>query len=216
MCGICGQFRFDGREVSSKSLDNMMLKLARRGPDSDGQWIRRNIGFGHQRLSIIDLSSFGSQPMIDDNLELTLVFNGTIYNYKSLRAQLSSKGYSFFSQSDTEVILKAYHFWGETCLEHLDGMFAFAIWDISSKKLFVARDRMGIKPLYFNSTSEAFTFASNSQALLTQGIDKSVNPIALQQQLSLHGVVPAPNTIINGIQKLKPGTFITIDSDRHI
>ena len=216
MCGICGQFRFDGREVSSKSLDNMMLKLARRGPDSDGQWIRRNIGFGHQRLSIIDLSSFGSQPMIDDNLELTLVFNGTIYNYKSLRAQLSSKGYSFFSQSDTEVILKAYHFWGETCLEHLDGMFAFAIWDISSKKLFVARDRMGIKPLYFNSTSEAFTFASNSQALLTQDIDKSVNPIALQQQLSLHGVVPAPNTIINGIQKLKPGTFITIDSDRHI
>jgi len=216
MCGICGQFRFDGREVSSKSLDNMMLKLARRGPDSDGQWIRRNIGFGHQRLSIIDLSSFGSQPMIDDNLELTLVFNGTIYNYKSLRAQLSSKGYSFFSQSDTEVILKAYHFWGETCLEHLDGMFAFAIWDISSKKLFVARDRMGIKPLYFNSTSEAFTFASNSQALLTQDIDKSVNPIALQQQLSLHGVVPAPNTIINGIQKLKPGTFITIDSNRHI
>ena len=216
MCGICGQFRFDGGEVASKSLDNMMLKLARRGPDSNGQWIRRNIGFGHQRLSIIDLSSHGSQPMVDDELELTLVFNGTIYNYKSLRSQLSSKGYTFFSHSDTEVILKAYHFWGENCLEHLDGMFAFAIWSQSTKKLFVARDRMGIKPLYFNSTSKAFTFASNSQALLTQDLDKSINPIALQHQLSLHGVVPAPNTIINGIQKLKPGTYLILDSNGHI
>ena len=212
MCGICGQFRFDGKEVSSKSLDNMMTKLARRGPDSSGQWIRGSIGFGHQRLSIIDLSNLGSQPMIDDKLELTLVFNGTIYNYKSLRAQLTDKGYTFFSHSDTEVILKAYHHWGESCLEHLDGMFAFVIWDQPSQKLFIARDRMGIKPLYFNSTSKAFTFASNSQALLTQDLDKSINPVALHQQLSLHGVVPAPNTIINGIQKLKPGTFITLDS----
>ena len=216
MCGICGQFRFDGKEVSSKSLDNMMTKLARRGPDSNGQWIRGSIGFGHQRLSIIDLSNLGSQPMIDDKLELTLVFNGTIYNYKSLRAQLTDKGYTFFSHSDTEVILKAYHHWGESCLEHLDGMFAFVIWDQPSQKLFIARDRMGIKPLYFNSTSKAFTFASNSQALLTQDLDKSINPVALHQQLSLHGVVPAPNTIINGIQKLKPGTFMTLDSKGRI
>jgi len=216
MCGICGQFRFDGKEVSSKSLDNMMTKLARRGPDSSGQWIRGSIGFGHQRLSIIDLSNLGSQPMIDDKLELTLVFNGTIYNYKSLRAQLTDKGYTFFSHSDTEVILKAYHHWGESCLEHLDGMFAFVIWDQPSQKLFIARDRMGIKPLYFNSTSKAFTFASNSQALLTQNLDKSINPVALHQQLSLHGVVPAPNTIINGIQKLKPGTFMTLNSKGRI
>ena len=216
MCGICGQFRFDGNEVSSKSLDNMMIKLARRGPDSSGQWISQNIGFGHQRLSIIDLSNYGSQPMIDEKLNLTLVFNGTIYNYKSLRSQLSNKGYKFFSHSDTEVIIKAYHFWGENCLEHLDGMFAFAIWDSSNQKLFVARDRMGIKPLYFNSTSKTFTFASNSQALLIQDLDRSINPKALQQQLSLHGVVPAPNTIINGIKKLKPGTFMTLDSKGHI
>ena len=216
MCGICGQLRFDRRKVSSETLNKMMLKLARRGPDSNGQWINGKIGFGHQRLSVIDLSSLGSQPMIDDKLKLSLVFNGTIYNYKSLRDQLTSKGYTFFSQSDTEVILKAYHFWGENCVKYLDGMFAFAIWDSSSHQLFVARDRMGIKPLYFNSTSEAFTFASNSQALLTQSLDKSINPIALQQQLSLHGVVPAPNTIINGIQKLKPGTYVTIDSERNI
>ena len=210
MCGICGQLRFDGNTPSSESLDNMMNKLARRGPDSNGKWLEGTIGFGHQRLSIIDLSSSGSQPMIDSLLKLTLVFNGTIYNYKQLRSRLIGKGYSFFSSSDTEVIIKAYHYWGEDCVNHLDGMFAFAIWDKPSKKLFIARDRMGIKPLYYNLTNKAFTFASNSQALLTQDLDKSVNPIALQQQLSLHGVVPAPNTIINGIKKLKPGTYIVL------
>ena len=210
MCGICGQLRFDGDIPSSESLDNMMNKLARRGPDSNGKWLEGKIGFGHQRLSIIDLSSSGSQPMIDSLLKLTLVFNGTIYNYKALRSRLIGKGYSFFSSSDTEVIIKAYHYWGEDCVKHLDGMFAFAIWDKPSKKLFIARDRMGIKPLYYNLTNKAFTFASNSQALLTQDLDKSVNPIALQQQLSLHGVVPAPNTIINGIKKLKPGTYIVL------
>ena len=210
MCGICGQLRFDGDTPSSESLDNMMNKLARRGPDSNGKWLEGKIGFGHQRLSIIDLSSYGSQPMIDSLLKLTLVFNGTIYNYKQLRSRLIGKGYSFFSSSDTEVIIKAYHYWGEDCVNHLDGMFAFAIWDKPSKKLFIARDRMGIKPLYYNLTNKAFTFASNSQALLTQDLDKSVNPIALQQQLSLHGVVPAPNTIINGIKKLKPGTYIVL------
>ena len=210
MCGICGQLRFDGDTPSSESLDNMMNKLARRGPDSNGKWLEGTIGFGHQRLSIIDLSSSGSQPMIDSLLKLTLVFNGTIYNYKQLRSRLIGKGYSFFSSSDTEVIIKAYHYWGEDCVNHLDGMFAFAIWDKPSKKLFIARDRMGIKPLYYNLTNKAFTFASNSQALLTQDLDKSVNPIALQQQLSLHGVVPAPNTIINGIKKLKPGTYIVL------
>ncbi|MDB9933041.1 N-acetylglutaminylglutamine amidotransferase [Candidatus Thioglobus sp.] len=209
MCGICGQLRFDGEIVSTKSLDDMMSKLAKRGPDSKGKWFEGKVGFGHQRLSIIDLSNLGSQPMVDDLLKLILVFNGTIYNFKALRAQLITKGYVFFSNSDTEVIIKAYHFWGEDCVNHLDGMFAFAIWDQSSQKLFVARDRMGIKPLYFNITPKAFTFASNSQALLTQELDKSINPVALHQQLSLHGVVPAPNTIINGIQKLKPGTFFT-------
>ena len=212
MCGICGQFRFDGENVSSKSLISMMSKLARRGPDSSGKWLKGKIGFGHQRLSIIDLSSHGNQPMIDDLLKLTLVFNGTIYNYKSLRSELIDKGYSFFSHSDTEVIIKAYHYWGEDCVKYLDGMFAFCVWDQSNQKLFIARDRMGIKPLYYNLSNKAFTFASNSQALLTQELDKSVNPLALQQQLSLHGVVPAPNTIINGIQKVKPATAITINT----
>ncbi len=213
MCGICGQLRFDGKNVSSKSLNTMMSRLAKRGPDSSGRWVAGKIGFGHQRLSIIDLSSHGAQPMLDDDLNLALVFNGTIYNYKKLRAQLINKGYSFFSHSDTEVILKAYHYWGEDCVKHLDVMFAFCVYDITRQKLFIARDRMGIKPLYYSLSSRAFTFASNTQALLTQNIDESINPIALQQQLSLHGVVPAPNTIINGIRKVKPATTISIESE---
>ena len=211
MCGICGQFRFDGGNVSSKSLTSMMSKIARRGPDSNGKWLEGKVGFGHQRLSIIDLSSHGNQPMVDELLKLTLVFNGTIYNYKSLRSQLIGKGYSFFSHSDTEVIIKAYHYWGEDCVKYLDGMFAFCVWDKSNGKLFIARDRIGIKPLYYNLSNKAFTFASNSQALLTQELDKSISPLALQQQLSLHGVVPAPNTIISGIRKVKPATVITIN-----
>ncbi len=212
MCGICGQLRFDEENVSSKSLNTMMPRLARRGPDASGSWIDGKIGFGHQRLSIIDLSNHGAQPMLDDVLNLILVFNGTIYNYKKLRLQLAKKGYTFFSHSDTEVILKAYHYWGEDCVKHLDGMFAFCVYDITKQNLFIARDRMGIKPLYYNLSSKSFTFASNTQALLTQNIDESVNPIALQQQLSLHGVVPAPNTIVKGIRKVKPATTISIDS----
>ena len=138
MCGICGQLRFDGENVSSKSLNTMMSRLAKRGPDSSGRWAAGKIGFGHQRLSIIDLSSHGAQPMLDDDLNLALVFNGTIYNYKKLRVQLTNEGYSFFSHSDTEVILKSYHYWGEDCVKHLDGMFAFCVYDIARQKLFIA------------------------------------------------------------------------------
>ncbi len=211
MCGICGQLRFDSAPVKSEDLSVMMQKIARRGPDDSGTWLRANIGFGHQRLSVIDLSGHAHQPMVDKNLDLSLVFNGTIYNYQSLRADLIKQGYDFFSHSDTEVILKAYHRWGEDCVKHLDGMFAFCIWNEKTQCLFVVRDRLGIKPLYFSFTDQAFSFASNTQALLTLGMDKSINSVALQQQLSLHGVVPAPNTILNGVKKIKPATTLTID-----
>ena len=209
MCGICGQLRFNNQAVQSDDLKAMMQKIARRGPDDKGIWLDKAIGFGHQRLSVIDLSNHAHQPMVDETLKLTLVFNGTIYNYQSLRADLIKHGYHFFSTSDTEVILKAYHCWGEDCVTHFDGMFAFCIWD--GKQLFVARDRMGIKPLYFNLTDQTFSFASNSQALVAIGADSSINSVALQQQLSLHGVVPAPNTILNGVKKIKPATTLTVD-----
>ncbi len=211
MCGICGQLRFDNQMVNQQDITKMMQKIARRGPDSSGLWLDERIGFGHQRLSIIDLSNFGAQPMVDKALDLVLVFNGTIYNYQSLRQDLIKQGYEFFSHSDTEVIIKAYHFWGEDCVLHLDGMFAFCVWDKRKQQLFVARDRMGIKPLYFNLTDQTFSFASNVQALNTLNIDNSINSVALQQQLSLHGVVPAPNTILNGVKKIKPATTLSID-----
>ena len=214
MCGICGQLRFDNQTVKSADLTTMMQKVSRRGADDSGQWINANVGFGHQRLSIIDLSNHAHQPMVDKALNLMLVFNGTIYNYKSLRADLIKRGYTFFSHSDTEVIIKAYDFWGEDCVRHLDGMFAFCLWD--GDKLFVARDRMGIKPLYFNLSNKAFSFASNTQALVAMGVDSSINSVALQQQLSLHAVVPAPNTILNGVKKIKPATTLSIDSNGKI
>ena len=216
MCGICGQLRFDNKSVDSKDLNIMMSKIARRGPDSSGEWAQTGVGFGHQRLSIIDLSNHAHQPMEDQVLDLVLVFNGTIYNYKALRVELSKQGYEFFSQSDTEVILKAYHFWGEDCVLHLDGMFAFCIWDKKQQHLFVARDRMGIKPLYFNLTDQAFSFASNAQSLVAIGADTSINSVALQQQLSLHAVVPAPNTVLAGVNKIKPATTLIIKSNGDI
>ncbi|CAC9620686.1 Asparagine synthetase [glutamine-hydrolyzing] (EC 6.3.5.4) [uncultured Gammaproteobacteria bacterium] len=214
MCGLCGQLRFDNQAVVQTDLQAMMQKIARRGPDDNGVWLDKTMGFGHQRLSIIDLSNHAHQPMVDENLGLVLVFNGTIYNYQLLRTDLTKQGYKFFSTSDTEVILKAYHCWGEDCVTHLDGMFAFCIWN--GKKLFVARDRMGIKPLYFNLSNHAFSFASNTQALLAIGAERSINSVALQQQLSLHGVVPAPNTILNGVHKIKPATTLTIDAQGNI
>ena len=216
MCGICGQLRFDDQAVNSQDLNIMMSKIARRGPDSSGEWLQDNIGFGHQRLSIIDLSNFGAQPMVDPLLDLVLVFNGTIYNYKALRSELSKKGYEFFSHSDTEVIIKAYHYWGEDCVTHLDGMFSFCIWDKKQQHLFVARDRMGIKPLYFNLTKKAFSFASSSQSLIGIGANTDINSVALQQQLSLHAVVPAPNTILEGVKKIKPATTLVIKPNGEI
>ena len=212
MCGICGQLRFDYKSVQSETLSMMMSKIARRGPDASGQWADGKIGFGHQRLSIIDLSNYGAQPMKDETLDLVLVFNGTIYNYQSLRQDLIKQGYTFFSHSDTEVIIKAYHFWGEDCVTHLDGMFAFCIWNQKTNLLFVARDRMGIKPLYFSLTDQVFSFASNTQALVAIGANTGINSVALQQQLSLHGVVPAPNTILNGVNKINPATTLTINA----
>ncbi|MDC0888384.1 N-acetylglutaminylglutamine amidotransferase [Candidatus Thioglobus sp.] len=216
MCGICGQLRFDDQAVNSQDLNVMMSKIARRGPDASGEWLQDNIGFGHQRLSIIDLSNFGAQPMVDPLLDLVLVFNGTIYNYKALRSKLSKKGYEFFSHSDTEVIIKAYHYWGEDCVLHLDGMFSFCIWDKKQQHLFVARDRMGIKPLYFNLTEKSFSFASSSQSLIAIGANTDINSVALQQQLSLHAVVPAPNTILEGVKKIKPATILVIKPNGEI
>ncbi len=212
MCGIAGEVKFDGSRPDPAVIERMKDALRRRGPDAEGTFLEGAVALGHRRLSIIDLSDRAAQPMVDDVAGLALVFNGTIYNHPELRALLQQRGHHFVSSSDTEVILRAYAEWGETCVEHLHGMFAFAIWDRQRQQLFCARDRVGIKPFYFSQTDSSFRFASNTQALLTAGdIDTSIDSVALHHQLTLHAVVPAPRTLLKGVRKLAPGTTLTID-----
>ena len=214
MCGICGELSLRGESISKQRINNMLIQLERRGPDDHGIYIHKQIGLGHRRLSIIDLSSASHQPMHNANKSVSIVFNGTIYNYPQLRKQLQAQGIQFSSSGDTEVILKAYEAWGEHCVEKLIGMFAFAIWDEYKQKLFVARDRLGIKPFYYSETSDSFLFASNTQALLATGvIDTDIDTQALQHQFTLHAVVPAPRTILKGIRKLPPGHFMWVDKN---
>jgi asparagine synthase (glutamine-hydrolysing) len=211
MCGIAGELRFDGTAPQRDTLERMSARLARRGPDGSGFWSDGPVAFGHRRLAIIDLSERSRQPMVDESIGLALVFNGTIYNYPELRHELIGRGHAFFSDGDTEVILRAYAEWGESCVERLHGMFAFALWD--GTKLFLARDRLGIKPLYFARTGKFFRFASNTQALLAAGeIDTALDPVALHHQFMLHASVPAPFTVLKGIRKLEQGTTLTIDA----
>jgi asparagine synthase (glutamine-hydrolysing) len=212
MCGICGELRFDSQPADLSAVQRMTAKLERRGPDHGGSFSDGPLGFGHRRLSIIDLSEHANQPMVDQALCLALVFNGTIYNYRELREELRGKGYSFFSDGDTEVILKAWHAWGEDCVDHLQGMFAFALWDFRQQRLFLARDRFGIKPLYYTLDNTRLRFASNVQALLATGeVDTAIDPVALHHQFTLHGVVPAPHTIFQGVRKLAPAHCLLID-----
>ena len=194
MCGIAGEFRFDGEEPSQENMQSMLSRLERRGPDNQGDFFDSPVALGHRRLAIIDLSEKANQPMIDAQHDLVLVFNGTIYNYPELRSQLKDKGHLFVSTGDSEVILKAYAQWGVECLQHLHGMFAFAIWDRKAKQMFVARDRIGIKPLYFSHTAKRLLFASTTQALLAadKNIDTDIDSFALHNLFTLHAVVPAP------------------------
>lgn len=214
MCGICGEIRFDGSQPSLESLEVMNALMVPRGPDGGGIHLMNNLAVGHRRLKIIDLSEHAQQPMVDNALGLGIVFNGCIYNYKPLRAELGSLGYQFFSEGDTEVILKAYHAWGIECVDRFHGMFAFAIWERDSGRLILARDRLGIKPLYLSATTQAVRFSSSLPALLAAGgIDTAIDPHALHHYMTFHAVVPAPFTLLKGVQKLPPATVRVIESD---
>ena len=212
MCGICGELYWNGQQASEERLNPMLNAMQQRGPDDEGIWLNGQIGLGHRRLAIIDLSSAGHQPMIDGSL--SLVFNGCIYNYESLKIELEALGQTFISHSDTEVILKAYRQWGMECVSRFEGMFAIAIWDDEQQQLMLARDRIGIKPLYYAPIEGGVRFASNTQALLeTDGIDTDIDPIGLHHQLTLHAVIPAPHTILKGIKKLEPGHWLIVNPD---
>ena len=214
MCGICGELRFDGNHADLAAISRMNNRLSPRGPDHGGSYSDGILGLGHKRLAVVDLSEHANQPMIDQELSLAIVFNGTIYNYPALRVELIRRGYRFFSSGDTEVILKAYQEWGTRCVEQLRGMFAIAIWDMVDKTLFLARDRLGLKPFYLTEDNYRFRFASTTQALLAGGgVNTELDPIALHHQFTLHGVVPAPRTILRGINKLPPAHWLLLHAD---
>ncbi|MCB1774359.1 MAG: N-acetylglutaminylglutamine amidotransferase [Gammaproteobacteria bacterium] len=214
MCGICGEIRFDGEQPSVDAIARMNRVLFPRGPDGSGIFQSGHLAVGHQRLKILDLSEHAQQPMIDNELGLGIVFNGCIYNFRDLRTQLRALGYRFFSDGDTEVILKAYAAWGTECVEHFHGMFAFAIWERDTGRVVLGRDRLGIKPLYISEDNGSLRFASTLPALLAAGgIDTGIDPVALHHYMSFHAVVPAPHTIIRGVRKLPPATVRVIEAD---
>ncbi len=215
MCGFSGELRLDGASPDLAAVSRMTDRMAARGPDGEGLYASGPIALGHRRLSIIDLSACANQPMHDPEIGLTIAFNGCIYNYQQLRTRLQEeRGYRFFSTSDTEVALKAYHAWGDRFVDELQGMFAFAIHERDTGRTFLARDRFGIKPLYLAEPPSRLRFASSLPALVAGGdLDTSIDPVALHHYLSFHSVVPAPRTILEGVRKLPPATTLAIDAD---
>ena len=224
MCGIAGYINFDPPghpENPGKALRNMLDALRHRGPDDRGEELIQTengvtLHLGHQRFSIIDLTQGGHQPMSNDDKSVWVSTNSEIYNYKELRNELSDK-FQFHSESDTEVLLRAYEHWGIQCLDKLVGMFSFAIWDDKKEALFIARDRLGVKPLYYNiqgkQQGRKFAFASELRSLLASGfIDKSINPTGLYHYLSF-GHFIAPETIMQSVRELKPGHYLWIDKN---
>ncbi|MEM1139055.1 MAG: N-acetylglutaminylglutamine amidotransferase, partial [Pseudomonadota bacterium] len=214
MCGFCGIATFNGSTASLSAIEAMVNAMTPRGPDAGGALARGRLALGHRRLKIIDLSEHGQQPMVDSDLGLDLVFNGCIYNYQALRAELEGLGYRFFSTSDTEVILKAHHAWGEGAPTRLYGMFAYAVHERDTGRLWLVRDRFGIKPLYYAENEGVLTFASSLPALLKGAdIDRTIDPAALHNYMSFHAVVPPPRTILAGVRKLPTATIRRIEPD---
>ena len=215
MCGICGEITFDGSPASSDRVSRMAGAMAPRGPDAVGLHLHDRVGLGHRRLKILDLSDRARQPMVDPLLGLSIVFNGCIYNFRELRRTLEAAGYSFFSTGDTEVVLKAFHAWGTDCVKRLNGMFAFAIHDHTTGRLVLARDRLGIKPLYLaGGGGKTLRFASSLPALLAAGgVDSAIDPVGLHHYMTFHAVVPPPFTILRGVHKLPPATIAVFEPD---
>ncbi|WP_271103567.1 N-acetylglutaminylglutamine amidotransferase [Pseudomonas tohonis] len=213
MCGISGELRFDKRPADLAAVERITHHLAPRGPDAWGFHSQGPVALGHRRLKIMDLSDGSAQPMVEPDLGLAMSFNGAIYNFPELREELQALGYRFRSGGDTEVLAKAWHAWGKDMLPKLNGMFALGIWEPGSQRLFLARDRLGIKPLYLSRTASRLRFASSLPALLKGGdIDGTLDAEALNHYLSFHAVVPAPRTLVKGIEKLPPASWMMIDA----
>jgi len=210
MCGIAGIFHVDpATAVVSTDLKRMTAVLQHRGPDEGSVYVDGTVGLGHRRLSIIDVAG-GGQPIFNEDGTKAIVFNGEIYNYAALRDRLVARGHRFATRSDTEVILHAYEEYGEDCVQHLRGMFAFAIWDAPQRRLFLARDRLGIKPLYYRWDGRTLLFASELKGILRYpGVPRAIDPLALDDYLT-YLYIPSPKTIFQGIHKLRPAHTLTV------
>lgn len=210
MCGICGKLRLDSEaDVQPQLVKAMADTIAHRGPDDEGYYFSGRIGLGFRRLSIIDLSG-GHQPLSNEDSNVWIVFNGEIYNYQELRAFLLRKGHVFRTNSDTEVIVHLYEEFGEACVEKLRGMFSFAIWDDRQKTLLLARDRIGIKPLYYYLSNKSLIFASEIKAILADSeVEREVEP-AMVDRLLTFNFLPGDDTLLRNVHKLAPGSYMIV------
>ncbi len=208
MCGICGKFAFDsGATVDGALIQSMLDSIQHRGPDDQGVYLAPQVGLGHRRLSIIDLNT-GHQPLSNEDGSVWIIFNGEIYNYRALRAFLLSKGHTFRTQTDTEVIVHLYEEFGPACVEKLRGMFAFALWDQRERSLMLARDRVGIKPLYYSVTGESIVFGSEIKAILEDAaVAREAAPEMIDRFLTFY-FLPGEETLFKGVSKLAPGHFL--------
>ncbi len=236
MCGICGEINLNRKKIKPGVIRQMCDVLAHRGPDDEGMVFLRGdkvseakshfpadlvesgfeVGLGHRRLSIIDLSKAGHQPMTNEDRTLWIVYNGEIYNFQEIRSHLEKRGHLFKSRSDTEVILHAYEEWGVDCLRYFRGMFAFGLWDNRQKRLFLARDRLGKKPLVYSCQNGRFAFASEIKALLQiPWVERTLNPSAIHYYLT-YQYIPSPESIFRGIMKLPPAHYLLYDSNGNL
>jgi len=213
MCGIAGVMHMDGALADPGLLRRMIQKVQYRGPDDDGVYVDQQVGLAHVRLSIID-PALGHQPMQDESGSLWITFNGEIFNYVELRAELVRKGHRFLTHSDTEVILHHYAEKGEKCVEDFNGQWAFAIWDKKKRKLFLSRDRLGVRPLFYTLHDRAFLFASEMKSLLScPGVPRQIDPVGLDQIFTYWVTLP-PRTIFRGIHELPPGMSLSVQDGK--
>ncbi len=214
MCGIAGIHHSDGSPVSGDVLRAMTAALAHRGPDGEGIWTGGGIGLGHRRLAILDLTPAGHQPMATPEGDVVLTYNGEVYNHRELRAELEAKGRRFRSRADSEVVLEAWREWGPACVERFNGMFAFAVWDARSRRLFLARDRYGIKPLYWTRLGGAFLFASEIKAFRRHPAFRAeVSPPQLMEYFTFQNIL-TDGTLFRGVRLLPPGHTLTLEPGR--
>ena len=213
MCGITGIVNSDGRKVAANLLEDMIALLGHRGPDDSGIWMQAEAGFGHTRLSVIDPAG-GRQPMANGDGTLCITFNGEIYNYLELRDELAAKGHKFRTRSDTEVLLHLYEEEGGACVQRLNGQWAFAIWDSTRRRLFLSRDRLGVRPLFYTQAQDSFLFASEIKALLAHpGVRRELDLLALAEIFTFWCTLP-PRTMFAGVSELPPGHSLTLEDSR--